>query len=238
MTIAQAYLAVRDSTPEALVAQHHELVRRIAYHLLAKLPSNVDVNDLIQAGTIGLLEAARSFRTNGGASFETFAGIRVRGAMLDELRRGDWTPRSTHRHARDLAAAIHRVEGRTQRAAEDAEIAAELGLSMEDYQRYSADAGRGAWLSLEEMPEGWMETVADDTDGPETLVEQSDFATALAGAIRTLPERERLALSLYYDDGLNLKEIGAVLGVTESRVSQLHGQAQARLRSRLRAWLS
>lgn len=237
MSVAQAYLEVQRPKPEALVLQYRELVRRIAYHLLARLPSNVDVDDLIQAGTIGLLEAARGFRADGGAGFETYAGIRIRGAMLDELRRGDWTPRSTHRHARDLAAAVHRIEARTQRAAEDTEIAAELGLSTEDYLKFSADASRGPWLSFEEMPVGWMESVADDGASPEDFTQQSDFAQALAAAINNLPERERLALALYYDEGLNLKEIGAVLGVSESRVSQLHGQAQGRLRARLKHWL-
>ncbi|HEX7385260.1 MAG TPA: RNA polymerase sigma factor FliA [Burkholderiaceae bacterium] len=237
MSVAEAYLAVQQPSPDALVAQYRDLVRRIAYHLMARLPSSVDVEDLIQSGTIGLLEAARSFRPDGGAAFKTFAGIRIRGAMLDELRRGDWTPRSTHRRAREMAAAIRRVEARTHRSAEDAEIAAELGMPVSEYQALAADASRGPWLSVEEMPEGWMETVADPHAGPAEDAEEADFTQALGKAIEELPERERFALSLYYKDELTLKEIGAVLGVSESRVCQIHGQAQARLRARLGDWL-
>ncbi|TAM11506.1 MAG: RNA polymerase sigma factor FliA [Nevskiaceae bacterium] len=238
MSIVDAYLEVGRQSPETLVRQNRELVRRIAYHLLARLPSNVDIDDLIQSGTIGLLEAARNFDPKGGASFETFAGIRIRGAMLDELRRGDWVPRSTHRRSREMAKAIHKVEGRTGRAAEMSEIAAEMGVSADEYAQIAADASRGPWLSFEEMPEGWSENVSADTSSPAEEVEKSGFSRALAQAIEELPEREKLALSLYYEQDLNLKEIGAVLGVSESRVCQLHGQAQARLRARLKDWIN
>lgn len=238
MNIADTYLAVGQQSPETLVRDHRALVRRIAYHLVARLPANVDVDDLIQSGTIGLLEAARNYDPRAGASFETFAGIRIRGAMLDELRRGDWVPRSTHRRSRDMASAIHRVEGRTGRAAEAAEIAAEMDVSVDEYARIAADASRGPWLSLDEMPEGWSEDLSSNTPSPAEEVEKSGFATALTQAIDALPEREKLALSLYYEQDLNLKEIGAVLGVSESRVCQLHGQAQARLRARLKDWIN
>lgn len=220
-----------------LIEQHAQLVRRIAHHLAARLPSSVQVEDLVQAGMLGLLEAGSKYDGGKGASFETYAGIRIRGAMLDEIRRGDWAPRSVHRKARKVAEAIRGVESRTGREAQDKDVAAVLGLSMEEYYRILQDAAGCRLFSYDELSE--------NSEAPETVVEVSAaevfegeaFRGGLAEAIEGLPEREKLILSLYYDEELNLKEIGAVIGVSESRVSQILSQTTLRLRARLDDWL-
>jgi RNA polymerase sigma factor for flagellar operon FliA len=223
---------------DALVLKHAELVKRIAYHLAGRLPAQVDVEDLIQAGMVGLLEASANFAPDRGATFETFAGIRIRGAMLDALRKLDWAPRSVHRKARAAEEALRDVERELGAAASDAAVAARLGVPVEEYQRIVRDAASCRLLSLDELSEGdeAADPIADGGVGPLGEVTDGAMRQALALAIGALPERERLMMSLYYEQELNLKEIGAVLGVTESRVCQLHGQALARLRGRLREW--
>ena len=236
MNAASAYKSAgKGRETDALVARHADLVKRIAYHLAARLPPSVEVDDLIQAGMIGLLEAASNFTADRGASFETYAGIRIRGAMIDALRQVDWTPRSVHRRAREVSDAIRAVENRHGREARDAEIAAQLGVELDEYHRVVQDTSTCNLTSIEDVP-----STADIADrGVDPLRDTQDqmFRESLAGAIAGLPDRERLVMSLYYDDELNLKEIGAVLNVTESRISQLHGQALARLRARLDGWL-
>lgn len=217
---------------EALVLRHAELVKRIAYHLAGRLPPSVEVNDLIQAGMLGLIEAAANYVENRGASFETYAGIRIRGAMIDALRSLDWAPRSVHRKAREVAAAVREIEKETGRDARDAEIAARLGISLEEYHEIVQDAASCRLASLDDV---LVENAADSAD-PFRDAAEEEFREALARAIDGLPEREKLVMSLYYGDGLNLKEIGAVLKVTESRVCQLHGQALVRLRARMADW--
>ena len=222
-----------------LVERHVPLVKRIAYHLLGRLPAEVQVDDLIQAGVVGLLEAARHYDPAQGASFETYAGIRIRGAMLDEVRRYDWTPRSVHRNARRVSEAIHAVESRTGCAAQAQEIADEMGVTLEIYQQIISDTVCSRVLSFEDLGEpdeqGESRIPGHEPD-PYHALQEDDFRLALAREIDRLPEREKLLLSLYYDEELNLREIGAVLGVTESRVSQLHGQALNRLRARMVDW--
>jgi RNA polymerase sigma factor FliA len=224
---------------DALVMRHAELVKRIAYHLVGRLPPSVEVADLIQAGMLGLLEAASHFTADRGASFETYAGIRIRGAMLDALRKLDWAPRSVHRKARAAAAAVREIEAEVGREARDTEIAARMGVSLDDYHRIVQDAASCRLASLDESAsdeESPLSRTADDGPDPFSHIADEGFRQALAGAISELPEREKLVMSLYYDDELNLKEIGAVLKVTESRVCQLHGQALVRLKGRLTAW--
>ncbi|WP_084307799.1 RNA polymerase sigma factor FliA [Phytopseudomonas flavescens] len=230
----------RDSQHQ-LIERYAPLVKRIAYHLLARLPANVQVDDLIQAGMIGLLEASRKYDAGKGASFETFAGIRIRGAMLDEVRKGDWAPRSVHRNTRMVSDAIRKIEARTGRDAKDQEVAAELQLSLEDYYGILGDTLGSRLFSFDDLlQEGESGGLQEDTNslhhGPSHELEDDRFQAALVDAISNLPERERLVLSLYYDEELNLKEIGEVLGVSESRVSQLHSQCAARLRARLVEW--
>lgn len=230
------YASLGGDTADDLIARCAPQVKRIAYHLLARLPASVQVDDLIQAGMLGLLEAARRYDPAQGTSFSTFAEPRIRGAMLDEIRKGDWTPRSVHRKAREVAAAIRAVEIATGREADDRSIAEQLGISLAEYHEILADLRGQKILSLDESgtdDESEIHRVpAPGCDPLETVGRESLFKR-LASAIDLLPEREKLVLSLYYDEELHLKEIGAVLGVSESRVSQLHSQALARLRARV-----
>ncbi len=219
---------------EDLIIRNMELVKRIAKHMAARLPATVDIDDLMQSGMVGLLEAASNFDTSRGASFETYAGIRIRGAMLDDIRKHDWTPRSVHHKYRKVTVAIQSIERETGRAATAAEIAAELEISIEDYHRILADSSSSRLFSLEETldePTLQSNVPASSIAGPDQALHQSQFRGKLADAIQKLPEREQLVLSLYYERELNLKEIGAVLDVTESRVCQIHGQATLRLRA-------
>ncbi|MDB5972116.1 MAG: polymerase sigma factor FliA [Hydrocarboniphaga sp.] len=228
-----------DPKSEAgLVQLHADLVKRIAFHVAARLPSSVDVEDLIQAGVIGLIEAARHYNGDRGASFETYAGIRIRGAMMDELRRGDWAPRSVHRRHRDIAGAMKSIGQREGRAAREDEVIAELSLTAESYRAALQDAVQCQVLSLDEPPEGSDDPfeAADTGQTPLEALERDEFHSCLARAIASLPEREKMVLSLYYDDEMNLREIGAVLDVSESRVCQIHGQALLRVRAQLQDW--
>jgi len=226
--------------PGELVEQYATLVKRIAHHMLGRLPSNVQVNDLIQSGMVGLLEAARKYDASKGASFETYAGIRIRGAMLDDIRKDDWAPRSVHRNARRVTEAMRAVEARTGRDAQDQEVAAEMGVELDEYYSYLQDSLSTRLFSFEEITsedDNPLEAQSNPmSSSPASGVEKQAFRASLAEAIGTLPERERLVLALYYKEELNLKEIGAVLGVSESRVSQIHSQAALRLRSRLTDW--
>lgn len=238
---AAQYRAQQNGDAAAIVARHSELVRRIAHHLAARLPSSVEIDDLIQAGMIGLIEAARNFQSDQGATFETYASIRIRGSMIDAIRAGDWVPRSVHRRYRDVVATTRAIEQREGRAASAQEIAGALSMSVDDYHHVLQDAARGQLLSLDEYVEdhdGEPNLGQQDNVTPARRFEQSAFRVALGDAIDNLPEREKMVLSLYYEQEMNLREIGEVLSVSESRVCQIHGQAMLRLRSRLTDWRS
>ncbi|WP_020209486.1 RNA polymerase sigma factor FliA [Gilvimarinus chinensis] len=236
------YSEARAQGSDIQVEEYADLVKRIAHHMMLRMPASVQVDDLIQAGMIGLIEASQKYDGSKGASFETYAGIRIRGAIVDEMRRGDWAPRSVHRNARRVSDAIARVEAREGRDAEDAEVANELGVDLDEYHAMLRDTNSSRLFSYEE-------TFADDAsatlvgEGGEFINPQDGFARdslkkSLAQAIGQLPEREKMVLALYYDEELNLKEIGQILGVSESRVSQIHSQAAGRLRARMVDWRS
>ncbi len=233
------YAAVQAGTTDDLVVRHVPLVKRIAYHLLGKLPDTVLVEDLIQAGMLGLLEALKNFDAAQGASFETYAGIRIRGAMLDEVRRSDWTPRSVHRKARQVADAIRQIEHNTGHDAKATEIAEFLGIGMDEYSQILHDTVSCRALSVEELTqegEHFFDDAQASPNEPLSRLSHDKFNQALTEAIMGLPERERLVISLYYVDELNLREIGQVLDISESRVSQISSQALLRLRARLEGW--
>ncbi|HLT14185.1 MAG TPA: RNA polymerase sigma factor FliA [Marinobacter sp.] len=241
MTLAKnlgIYHQADAKNASSLIEDHAPLVKKIALHLMARLPASVQLEDLMQAGMIGLLEAAQRYSSGKGATFETYAGIRIRGAMVDEIRKGDWVPRSVHRNARRIAAAIKTVEDRIGREAQDADVARELGVELTEYHASLADANSGRLFSLDELNESGELPIEETeaSDNPLDGVSTNAFQRSLAEAIEGLPEREKLVLSLYYQEELNLKEIGAVLGVSESRVSQIHSQAALRLRGRLSDW--
>ena len=221
------------------VEKYAPLVNRIARHLLARMPANVQIDDLVQSGMIGLLDAAGKYDKTKGASFETYAGIRIQGAMLDEVRKGDWTPRSVHRKSRDVAKAIQKIEARTGRHATDKEIAGEMNTDLNSYFHILQDATGTRLFSFDEISEGAdpvLESVDGDLPDPLDNLQHSRFQQDLSRAIDALPDREKLVLSLYYDEELNLKEIGEIIGVSESRVSQIHSLAALRLRSRMSEW--
>lgn len=235
------YGETQGQASEICVEDYAPLVKRIAHHMMARMPACVQVEDLIQAGMIGLLEAAQKYDVSRGASFETYAGIRIRGAIVDEMRRGDWAPRSVHRNARRVADAIKAVEGRTGRDAGDQEVADELGVDLSDYYTMIQDAASSRLFSYEETfgdNDSRLEhdSVSTPFVSPLEGLQRESLKRSLAQAITQLPERERLVLALYYDEELNLKEIGQIIGVSESRVSQIHSQAALRLRARLSDW--
>lgn len=237
------YTAQGTLEAEDVINRLKPSVRRAASQLMSRLPPSVDVEDLIQVGTIALVDALKRFDPANEVQFETFAMQRVRGAMLDELRSYDWMPRSVRRNQRTIDQAIRTVQQREQRSATDAEIADELGLPLEDYHQLLSES-RGTQLVYmddlggDDSEEGYVERmVSADEPTPLDRLADSRFRSALIAAIGDLPEREALMMSLYYEQDLNLKEIGAILGVTESRVSQMHSQAVARIRSKLGDWL-
>lgn len=239
MKATNVYKAEDFNSEDEIVDRYASLVKRVAYHLLSRLPNTVQIDDLIQAGMIGLLEAVRHYDAKQGASFETYAGIRIRGAMLDEIRRSDWVPRSVHRKARQVAETIRKIEHNKGAEARDAEVAEAMGLSVSEYQQILQDMKGAKLLSFEEMNSGedaLSDRLPSPSCDPYASVEGHHFAQSLSEAIDGLPEREKLVLSMYYNDELNQREIGAVLGVSESRVCQIQSQALLRLQARMGSW--
>jgi RNA polymerase sigma factor for flagellar operon FliA len=243
-TIANGWSMYTDEdtkTAHELVRNHAGLVKRIAHHLKGRLPPSVQIEDLIQAGMIGLLEASKNYDDTKGASFETYSGIRIRGSMLDEIRKGDWAPRSVHRNTRRITQAIRKVENFTGRDAKDHEVAQELNVSLDEYHKMLQDSVGTRIFGFDDVGVN-EDLISDGIAGyfPSPLegLHKADFHKSLAKGISSLPERERLVLALYYDEELNLREVGTVLGVSESRVSQIHSQAMLRLQSRMKDWQS
>ena len=231
-----AALALPDCQP--VLETFAPLVTRLARQLAARLPASVELDDIVQAGMIGLMEAARRFESGHGAQFETFATQRVRGAMLDELRQNDWAPRTVRRTQRALDAAIHALEQRLGRAPLEGEVARELGVDFAEYRALVVQARSGQLVSYEELEEGREGEAtgrhrADAACEPQSQLEERRLREALVAGIEQLPERERQVTGLYYEQDLNFREIAAVLGVTESRACQMHSQAVARLRARV-----
>ena len=232
------YNAAGQINKDQLVQRFAPLVKRIAYHLMARLPSSVQVDDLVQNGMMGLLDAINRFEAGMGAQFETYAAQRVRGAMLDGLRENDWLPRNLRRDFRRIEVAISQLEQQFGRTPSENELAAALGMNLADYQKMLQDARGHQLISFEDMTEDGDEDFlerhfTDDSNEPSKVLEDESLRRMLVQGIESLPEREKLMMALYYEQDLNLREIGEVMGVTESRVCQLHTQAVARLRARI-----
>ncbi|WP_117233430.1 RNA polymerase sigma factor FliA [Vibrio maerlii] len=226
------------NSQQAFLEKYSVLVKRIAHHLLGRLPPSVQVEDLIQAGMIGLIEAQRNYDGSKGASFETYAGIRIRGAMLDDIRRGDWVPRSVHKNNRTITQAISELEATLGRDPSDVEVAEHLNMTLAQYHAALTDINCSKLVGIEDLgvPVDTVSNEVEEDDTPFKGVADESFRQALIESIKSLPEREALVLSLYYDEELNLKEIGEVIGVSESRVSQILSQSMQRLRTKLSAW--
>jgi RNA polymerase sigma factor for flagellar operon FliA len=242
--VRAAYGRGRRPVDEAEVRRYLPLVKHVAARLAMGLPSHIEMDDLYSYGVFGLLDALERFDPGRGVKFETYAYTRIRGAILDGLRAMDWVPASLRQRARQVEEAYARVETRLGRSAEDAEVAAELGVAPEEFGRLLHDLERATLLSLDELwgEEGGEEYALRDLLRDEQAVDPLDSAEwrsreeALAEAIEALPERERTVITLFYYDGLAPKEIAQVLGVSVSRISQLHSRAILRLKGRLLAW--
>ncbi|MBD3610702.1 MAG: RNA polymerase sigma factor FliA [Gammaproteobacteria bacterium] len=225
---------------EDIVELYSTLVKRIAHHMAMRLPSYIQFDDLMQAGMIGLLEASRNFEEGHDASFETFAGIRIRGAMLDEIRKSDWSPRSIQKKAKMVADAVREIESQQGRDARAQEIADKLGIPLDEYFKMLQDTSGQKVLSLEETVVGEEvlgNTLKDKGQGVLEGLHEEDIVYALANSINGLPERERLVMALYYVEEFNLREIGSVVGLSESRICQIHNQATIRLQARMKDFL-
>ncbi|MCW8901567.1 MAG: RNA polymerase sigma factor FliA [Gammaproteobacteria bacterium] len=227
------YPIAEPTMADNLIEEHSGLVNKIAYHLAARLPASVVVDDLIQVGMIGLLDASQQYDPSQGAAFTTYATIRIRGAMLDELRRNDWAPKSVHKKHRDLMKVVSSIETRTGREAKPKDVAAEMGISLNEYFELIQESNTCRILSFVDLGTD-DDSLHDHSNvsplNPAEGLQKQQFREQLVTAIKILPKREKLIISLYYDEELNLREIGQVLDVSESRVSQLLGQAHLRMR--------
>ena len=235
------YTAKGHLDRDAQIRQHVPLVRRLAHHMLAKLPPNIELDDLIQVGMIGLAEALSRYSADHGVQFETFAMQRIRGAMIDELREGDWVSRGSRKSQKEIERAVHKLEQKLGRSPSESAIAAELGMTLPEYQQLLGKVRGTQLVYLEDISgsgdseDSFLDRHAGDEEAdPVNLLQNRRMREALVGAINNLPEREQYIMSMYYEHDMNLKEIAAVLGVTESRVCQLHSQAVARLRAKMR----
>ena len=236
------YTAKGQLDRDALIRQYQPLVRRLAHHMMAKLPASVQVDDLIQVGLMGLTEALSRYEVAQGVQFETFATQRIRGAMIDELRDNDWMSRGSRKSQKEIEQALRRLEHQLGRSPLESEIARELGMGLTEYQALLGKVRGTQLVYLEDMSraadgeDGFLERHdADENADPMQLLRDQRLRKSLVEAIKTLPEREQFVMSMYYEQDMNLKEIAAVLEVTESRVCQLHSQSIARLRAKMRA---
>ena len=227
---------MNQQTPQdKLFEDHLGLVKAIAHHVCVKLPPGHSVDDLIQVGMIGLLEASRVYDSSLGASFKSYASIRIRGSIMDELRRQSWVPRSVQKKAREVTQAIQSVERRIGRAASDREIAEELNTTVDEYSSMLESVAGCNIFSLDDENNAFNVESKDHL--PSGEFEKEALKNHLAEIISCLPQQEKMVITLYYDNEFNLKEIGEVLGVSESRVCQIHSQAVSRLRARMHEWV-
>lgn len=233
------YTATGSIDKEQFVAEFTPLVKRIAYHMMSKLPASVQVDDLIQAGMIGLLDAIDRYEGSYGRQFESYAAQRIRGSILDELREADWLPRSLRKKMRQIEDAVRKLEQKTGGVPSEQDLADELNMSINEYQEVLQGA-RGAQLIYyedfqKEDEDSFLDRLCVDSGAdPLDILLDENLRTLLVKAIDNLPPREKMVMGMHYEQEMNLREIGEVIGVSESRVCQLHTQAVARLRSRMR----
>jgi len=222
-----------DNRHESLIMAHMPMVKRVAVHLKARIPPFMELDELVQVGMVGLIEAARSFDPTKGYEFEHYALSRVRGAILDEVRRQSFLPRSAVAFNKNENEAIHVLGAELGRAPTQAELAEYMGKDIDEFHRERGQAKRFETFSMEVVNDEVMRMPVDSAQQPDVMVEEAQFMQAVVQAIEHLPERERLVMSLYYVEELNLKEIGEVLGVSESRVSQILSTVVKKLRQQL-----
>lgn len=238
---ARAYqqLKKRDLRDER-VEQYAYLVKRIALHLKVRLPPSVELDDLIQAGMLGLMDASVHYEEGHGATFETYAGIRIRGSMIDQMREMDWAPRSVHANSRQISQAMAKLAHELGREPTDKEMAGALGVEVDKYHQMLVDSASSQLIGFDDIgvPEDVITMAGDDGHDDQLFksLASVEFKRDLASAISTLPEREQQVLSLYYNEELNLREIGMILDIGESRVCQILSQTMSRLRVKLRHW--
>ncbi len=230
---------------EELIIQYAHLVKHIAGRMATRLPSSVIFDELVSAGCVGLIDAIDKFDPNRDVNIKTYAAYRIKGAILDELRSMDWYSRSMRKKIRDIEKAVFAVESRKGQLADDEEIANELGIDIEKYFKIIADIQGVAMLSLDEyirdqdneaLTKRSYQNRIRSTDDPSENVDKEELKNIVAGAIKSLSEKEQMVVSLYYHDELTLKEVGKVLGLTESRICQIHTMALIRLKSRLKEY--
>ncbi|MGE5528026.1 MAG: RNA polymerase sigma factor WhiG [Patescibacteria group bacterium] len=241
------YLSTRNNDArEALILKYAPLVKYVAGRIAIGLPPNVEFDDLVSFGIFGLIDALDKYDAGRGIKFETYAIARIRGAILDGLRGNDWVPRSVRQKAKEFEHCCAELENQLGRSATDAEISQYMNLTLEQFHEMLTEISCTTLTSLDEL---WLmhnneeesirfiDMVRDEeTNDPTLLVEQDETKKMLTEAIAKLPERERLVVALYYYEGLTLKEIGEILDISESRVSQIHTKAVFRLRGRLSRW--
>ncbi|PIQ98794.1 MAG: FliA/WhiG family RNA polymerase sigma factor [Nitrospinae bacterium CG11_big_fil_rev_8_21_14_0_20_45_15] len=229
---------------DEVIKEYAPMIKYVANRIALRLPPHIEVDDLISVGVLGLIDAISKYDSTRGAKFKTYAEFRVRGAILDELRSMDWVPRSVRQKASTMDAIVQKLQAQLGRPPEDEEIAQEMGVSMDDFYGAINQTRSMPLLSLEDLgiskDTGEQQSLLDCLAGkseadPQTQLRLTELKGIIAKAIDTLPEKERLMISLYYYEELTMKEIGEVLGITESRVSQIHSKAVFRLRSKLKA---
>ena len=233
--VAADYGVDEYSSREQLFEQNLSLVKTIAHHISVRLPPGHSVDDLIQVGLIGLLEAARVYDSSLGAAFKSYESIRVRGSIMDELRRQSWVTRYVQKKSRELSQAIHKVENRLGRTAKAREVAEELNESLDEYSGTLEAVAGCTVFSLDD--ENNFHEQEGKEGSPFQDIQDESVKQRLADVISKLPDQEKMVIALYYDNELNLREIGEVLDVSESRVCQIHSQAVARMRSRMKEWI-
>ena len=222
-----------DNRHESLIMAHMPMVKRVAVHLKARIPPFMELDELVQVGMVGLIEAARSFDPTKGHEFEHYALSRVRGAILDEVRRQSFLPRSAVAFNKTENEAVHALGAELGRSPTQAELAEYMGKDIDEFQKERGQAKRFETFSMEVVNDEVMRMPAEHAQRPDVMVEEAEFMQAVVQAIGDLPEREQMVMSLYYVEELNLKEIGEVLGVTESRVSQILSSVAKKIRAEL-----